>query len=293
MNLWTGATGCQRNQFFNYQIIFYKEGNGGSAHVSTIPEWPCEQNPSYMNKNTQLHRKKAAFHQNVLCHELCKEEMKKAMQSIVEYYIMLCLLLQFDISVQFLNNFPVYWMLKLHIYVHLPTLGVRCRHSFPLRFLALLAFPINGIVMNRVSEGGVFSYGAKHVKEKQLNFSLILNTLVPSIHTQFSTQTTEQSRKKSRLELFKNTNVIREYKATQPEVDSKLQHMEQPQYRQAQAFLNLRVPLKVLVAVPEPAEGLDKNGRAHEKQQQESEGHVGLFIVEMHSSAHVQHDVEN
>lgn len=92
----------------------------------------------------------------------------------------------------------------------------------------MLAFPINGIVMNRVSVGGVLGYGAKHLKEKQLNFNLILNPLVPSIHNRFSTQTTEQSRKKSSPELFKNTNDIRGYKATQPEVDSKLQHMEQP-----------------------------------------------------------------
>lgn len=47
---------------FNYQIILYKEGNSGSAHIPANPEPPWEQKPNYMNKKTQLHRKQAAFH---------------------------------------------------------------------------------------------------------------------------------------------------------------------------------------------------------------------------------------
>lgn len=79
---------------------------------------------------------------------------------------------------------------------------------------------------------------------------------------------------------------------TQPEVDSQLQHMKKLEQAQAQALLNLGLPLKVLVAVPQPAEGLDKNRRAHEKQQQDREVQVGLFLVKRHSGKNIQPYVE-
>lgn len=81
-------------------------------------------------------------------------------------------------------------------------------------------------------------------------------------------------------------------KLTQPEVDSQLQHMQQLQLRQAQALLHLRLPLEVLVAVPEPAEGLDEHGRGHEEQHQDAEANVGLLLVESHGGPNVQADVE-
>lgn len=84
---------------------------------------------------------------------------------------------------------------------------------------------------------------------------------------------------------------LRHMKFTQPEVDSQLQHMEQLELRLAQAFINLRFPLESLVAVPEPAEGLDKNRRAQEEQHQDTEANVGLFLVECHNGPNIQPDV--
>lgn len=68
--------------------------------------------------------------------------------------------------------------------------------------------------------------------------------------------------------------------------------MEQLELSLAQAFLNPRLPLEVLVAVPEPAEGLDKNRRAQEEQQQDAEAHIGLFLVKSHTSPNIQPNVD-
>lgn len=79
---------------------------------------------------------------------------------------------------------------------------------------------------------------------------------------------------------------------TQPEVDSQLQEVQQPEYGPAGELLHPGVPLEVLVAVPEPAESLDQGRGAQDEEQQQPQAHVGLLLVEGHNSPNIQPDVE-
>ncbi len=97
---------------------------------------------------------------------------------------------------------------------------------------------------------------------------------------------------KTARDVFKIQRHLQEKRQTQPEVDSQLEHVKQPELAHTQAFLNFCLPPEVFVAVPQPAEGLYKNRRAQEEQHQEGEAHVGLFLVESHSSQYIQHNVE-
>lgn len=74
----------------------------------------------------------------------------------------------------------------------------------------------------------------------------------------------------------------------QPEEDPQLENMQQLELALARLLLNLCLHLKIIVAVPQPAVHLDQHGRAQEKQQQEAEVHVGLLLVEGHSSPYIQ-----
>lgn len=82
-------------------------------------------------------------------------------------------------------------------------------------------------------------------------------------------------------------------KFTQPEIDSQLKHMEQLELTHTQAFLRSRLPLILVIAVPQQAEGLGKNRRAQEKQHQESEGNVVLFLVKVHNGQNIQSNVQH
>lgn len=74
----------------------------------------------------------------------------------------------------------------------------------------------------------------------------------------------------------------------QPEEDPQLENMQQLELALARLLLNLCLHLKIIVAVPQPAVHLNQHGRGQEKQQQEAEVHVGLLLVEGHSSPYIQ-----
>lgn len=85
--------------------------------------------------------------------------------------------------------------------------------------------------------------------------------------------------------------VVKKIPRLQPEVDSKLQHMQQLDLSHGELFLNFCLHLKVLIAVPQPAEGLDQNRGDHQEQHQDTEAHIVLFLVETHHSPYIQPNV--
>lgn len=89
----------------------------------------------------------------------------------------------------------------------------------------------------------------------------------------------------------KNPKAYSDKAYNQPDIDSQLEYMENFEFCLSQDGFHFCLHLETLIAVPQPAVDLDKHGRAHEEQQQETEAHVLLFLVERHNGKNIQHYV--